>query len=162
MPELHKYTEDVLDEEGNIKIPKGDVEQVKDDKGNPVYITQERAEQLNNSDDSDTYEQKVTNLQAMWKNFCVSDTYEPGSVSKPITVAIGLDSGKIIRDAHLEALAYVAQHQIHVDDFFFAHPVFLIRRKPQGEITRRNTLCGKDIPSDAQKEEHRKDKQKGM
>ena len=115
MPELHKYTEDVLDEEGNIKIPKGDVEQVKDDKGNPVYITQERAEQLNNSDDSDTYEQKVTNLQAMWKNFCVSDTYEPGSVSKPITVAIGLDSGKITGNETYNCGGYleVGGHKIH-------------------------------------------------
>ena len=115
MPELHKYTEDVLDEEGNIKIHKGDVEQVKDDKDNPVYITQERAEQLNNSDDADTYEQKVANLQAMWKNFCISDTYEPGSVSKPITVAIGLDSGKITGNETYNCGGYleVGGHKIH-------------------------------------------------
>ena len=115
MPELHKYTEDVLDEEGNIKKHAGDVEQVKDDKDNPVYITQERAEQLNNSDDSDTYDQKVTNLQAMWKNFCVSDTYEPGSVSKPITVAIGLDSGKITGNETYNCGGYleVGGHKIH-------------------------------------------------
>ncbi len=31
-----------------------------------------------------------------WKNFCISETYEPGSVAKPFTVAAGLDSGKII------------------------------------------------------------------
>ncbi|SFU79890.1 penicillin-binding transpeptidase domain-containing protein [Butyrivibrio sp. M55] len=115
MPELHKYTEDVLDEDGNIKIHKGDVEQVKDDKDNPVYITAERAEQLNNSDDADTYEQKVANLQAMWKNFCISDTYEPGSVSKPITVAIGLDSGKITGNETYNCGGYleVGGHKIH-------------------------------------------------
>ena len=116
MPELHKYTEDVLDEEGNIKIHKGDVEQVvDDDTKNPVYITAERAEQLNNSDDAETYEQKVTNLQAMWKNFCISDTYEPGSVSKPITVAIGLDSGKITGNETYNCGGYleVGGHKIH-------------------------------------------------
>ena len=116
MPELHKYTEDVLDEEGNIKIHKGDVEQVvDDDTKNPVYITAERAEQLNNSDDADTYEQKVANLQAMWKNFCISDTYEPGSVSKPITVAIGLDSGKITGNETYNCGGYleVGGHKIH-------------------------------------------------
>ncbi|WP_242827192.1 MULTISPECIES: penicillin-binding transpeptidase domain-containing protein [Butyrivibrio] len=116
MPELHKYTEDVLDEEGNIKIQKGDVEQVvDDDTKNPVYITAERAEQLNNSDDAETYEQKVTNLQAMWKNFCISDTYEPGSVSKPITVAIGLDSGKITGNETYNCGGYleVGGHKIH-------------------------------------------------
>ncbi len=31
----------------------------------------------------------------VWKNFCISDTYEPGSVAKTITTAIGIDSGKL-------------------------------------------------------------------
>ena len=35
------------------------------------------------------------NLNALWKNFCISDTYEPGSVSKPFTVAAGIESGSI-------------------------------------------------------------------
>lgn len=34
-------------------------------------------------------------LAAVWKNYCISETYEPGSVAKPFTVAIGLDSGKM-------------------------------------------------------------------
>ncbi|MBQ2610230.1 MAG: cell division protein FtsI [Butyrivibrio sp.] len=116
MPELHKYTEDVLDEEGNIKIHKGDVEQVvDDDTKNPVYITQERADEFNNSDSPELYEQKVTNLQRLWKNFCVSDTYEPGSVSKPLTVAIGLDSGKITGNETYNCGGYleVGGHKIH-------------------------------------------------
>ena len=32
---------------------------------------------------------------AVWKNFCISDTYEPGSTMKPFTVAAAIDSGKI-------------------------------------------------------------------
>ncbi len=33
---------------------------------------------------------------ALWKNFCISDTYEPGSVMKPFTVAMGLESGALM------------------------------------------------------------------
>ena len=29
----------------------------------------------------------------IWRNFCVSDTYEPGSPSKILTVASGLEEG---------------------------------------------------------------------
>lgn len=31
----------------------------------------------------------------MWRNFCISDTYEPGSTMKPFTVAAGLESGTL-------------------------------------------------------------------
>lgn len=34
-------------------------------------------------------------LNALWKNFCISDTYEPGSTIKPFTVATGLETGRI-------------------------------------------------------------------
>lgn len=32
---------------------------------------------------------------SLWKNFCISDTYEPGSTMKPFTVAMGIETGKI-------------------------------------------------------------------
>lgn len=31
----------------------------------------------------------------LWRNFCITDTYEPGSVMKPFTVAMGLETGKL-------------------------------------------------------------------
>ncbi len=34
-------------------------------------------------------------LAELWKNYCISATYEPGSVAKPFTVAMALDSGAI-------------------------------------------------------------------
>ena len=37
--------------------------------------------------------QKYTLLNEMWRNFCVSDTYEPGSNVKPMVVAAALESG---------------------------------------------------------------------
>ena len=35
------------------------------------------------------------NLNAVWKNFCIANTYEPGSTAKPFTIAAGLESGKM-------------------------------------------------------------------
>ncbi len=37
-------------------------------------------------------------LDELWKNFCISTTYEPGSVAKPFTVAMALDAGVINGD----------------------------------------------------------------
>lgn len=39
--------------------------------------------------------QKYILLNALWRNFCVSDTYEPGSTVKPMTVAAGIESGVV-------------------------------------------------------------------
>jgi len=38
---------------------------------------------------------KNQNLNNLWKNFCISTTYEPGSTYKPFTVACGLEAGKL-------------------------------------------------------------------
>ena len=34
-------------------------------------------------------------LNQRWKNFCISENYEPGSTAKPFTVATGIESGKM-------------------------------------------------------------------
>lgn len=52
--------------------------------------TPEQIEKLKENEVSD-----FDALAAVWKNFCISETYEPGSVAKPFTVAMGLDSGKM-------------------------------------------------------------------
>lgn len=42
--------------------------------------------------EEDTYYQT---LNALWRNFCITDTFEPGSTYKPFTVAMGLETGRL-------------------------------------------------------------------
>ncbi len=49
-----------------------------------------------------TEDQILTNLNQIWKNFCITDTYEPGSTAKPFTVAAALESGTINENMHYE------------------------------------------------------------
>lgn len=62
-----------------------------DEKGNKTgeYLTEENMDVLD--DEGMLYQ----HLDALWKNYCISSTYEPGSVAKPFTVAAGVESGKI-------------------------------------------------------------------
>ncbi|MGM9917223.1 penicillin-binding transpeptidase domain-containing protein [Anaerotignum sp.] len=46
-----------------------------------------------------TDEEKSEYLNSTWKNFCVSDTYEPGSVYKPLVVAAALEEGVITQNS---------------------------------------------------------------
>lgn len=54
------------------------------------------------------------NLNALWKNFCINDTYEPGSVAKPFTVAAGIESGSITgtESYNCEGFLHVGDHDI--------------------------------------------------
>lgn len=40
-------------------------------------------------------DEKLNLLNQLWKNFCVSDTYEPGSTIKPFTMAGALENGTL-------------------------------------------------------------------
>lgn len=54
-----------------------------------AYYTEE---QIATMQEENTY---YDALNALWRNFCISDTYEPGSTAKALTLATGLESGKI-------------------------------------------------------------------
>ena len=50
--------------------------------------------------DAMTEDQIMVNLNNLWKNYCISSTYEPGSTMKPFTVAAALESGAITGNEH--------------------------------------------------------------
>ncbi|MCM1424235.1 MAG: penicillin-binding transpeptidase domain-containing protein, partial [bacterium] len=68
------------------------------------YVTEEALEGMN---DQVMYQ----HLNALWKNFCIVDSYEPGSVAKPFTVAAALESGAITGNE-----TYLCQGELHVGD----------------------------------------------
>lgn len=51
----------------------------------------------------------------LWRNYCITDTYEPGSVMKPFTVAMGLETGKITGNETYNCTGFlqVADHKIY-------------------------------------------------
>ena len=51
------------------------------------YYTEDEIEKMSS-------EEKLDALNQMWRNFCVSDTYEPGSTYKPFVVAAALEEDK--------------------------------------------------------------------
>ena len=44
-------------------------------------------------------EETVEALNQMWRNFCITDPYEPGSTTKPLVVAAALEYGVIQKDS---------------------------------------------------------------
>ena len=53
----------------------------------PWYTTEALAKM---SDDD-----KLNAMNNLWRNFCVSDAFEPGSTAKPFTLATGLETGTL-------------------------------------------------------------------
>lgn len=51
-------------------------------------------------------EEQLEYLNTMWKNFCVSDTYEPGSIFKPMLVAAALEEGVITPNSSFQCNGY--------------------------------------------------------
>lgn len=72
-----------------------------------AYYTAEEIEQM----DEEAY---YAALDALWKNFCISDTYEPGSTAKAITLATGLEIGRIQGNETYDCggMLQVADHKI--------------------------------------------------
>lgn len=56
------------------------------------FYTEEQISAMDNA-------QMLEALNQIWRNYCVSDAYEPGSTFKPITSAAGLDAAAIANDS---------------------------------------------------------------
>jgi len=72
-----------------------------------TIITEENKEEVL-ADEEVLYQ----NLYNLWKNYCIQETYEPGSTAKPFTVAAGLESGKMTGNEY-----YTCNGQLHVGDY---------------------------------------------
>jgi stage V sporulation protein D (sporulation-specific penicillin-binding protein) len=81
------------------------------DLNNPKDLTKYYTEEEISQMDDDTY---YDTLNALWKNFCISETYEPGSTAKSMTLAAGIESGKILGNETYNCGGYldVADHHI--------------------------------------------------
>lgn len=67
-----------------------------DELGNKVDLESETGGYINETNLANmSSELLLANYNALWRNFCISNTYEPGSVFKPFTVAAALDNGSI-------------------------------------------------------------------
>ncbi len=60
-------------------------------------------------------DQVYLNLNNLWKNYCITGTYEPGSTAKPFTVAAGLELGTISPASTFDCNGYldIGGYQIH-------------------------------------------------
>ena len=76
-----------------------------------AVITEDQVLEHFSREDVISYGQQVAWNQ-IWRNFCVSDTYEPGSPSKIFTVATGLEEGVLKGNESFECTGY-----LHVGDY---------------------------------------------
>ncbi len=66
--------------------------------------------------EEDAYEKaKMEALNALWKNYCINSTYEPGSTIKPFTMAAGLEEGILTGNESYvcNGVMEVGGHEIH-------------------------------------------------
>ena len=86
-----------------------------------------------------TGSQKSNALQEMWKNKCVSDTYEPGSVFKTVTAAIAIEEGSV---TNVDAVNYNCVGSLQVDDWVIS----CWRTLPHGKQSLRQGLMNSCNP----------------
>lgn len=87
------------------------------DLNDPFTLPEEKeAELALIEDETERGKERTKALQAQWRNMAVSDTYEPGSVFKIITMAIGLEEGVITEDSSFPCYGKIPAGQIQGRD----------------------------------------------
>lgn len=73
-----------------------------------AYFTEEELAGMSDED-------KMNQLNKLWQNYTISNTFEPGSTFKPFTEAMGLDSGSLCGDETYicDGSEWVSGHEIH-------------------------------------------------
>ncbi len=116
-------------ENGEVAESSGDTETVDDASNIAINVGQEEDGEGGTADESDPYagmsyaeaydkayeDAKMEALNALWKNFCINSTYEPGSTMKPFTMATGLEEGILKGDESYvcNGVLTVGDHEIH-------------------------------------------------
>lgn len=107
-------TEEVEEKE-NVEVePEGMTPQMTD--GVSTFAPVESMEFQAGRAYEDAYEKaKMEALNALWKNFCINSTYEPGSTMKPFTMACGLEEGILTGNENYlcEGVLSIGGHEIH-------------------------------------------------
>lgn len=76
------------------------------DLNNPyTLISKLQSEQLTAQEDKEISEQDM--LNAMWRNGCINDTYEPGSTFKIITAAAGFEAGVVTLEDNFSCPGFI-------------------------------------------------------
>ncbi len=77
--------------------------------------SEEKPEEEKDPEDTEELYDSEEIKNAVWKNFCISDTYEPGSTMKPFTVAAAIDAGKITGNETYNCTGAldIGEHTIH-------------------------------------------------
>lgn len=88
------------------------------------YYTEEQIEAMSD-------EEKLDTLNSLWNNFCVSDTYEPGSTFKPFVISAGLETGVLTGEE-----SYTCGGALHVGD----HDIHCSNRDGHGAQTLKRAL----------------------
>ncbi|MCC8026821.1 MAG: penicillin-binding protein 2 [Clostridium sp.] len=99
-------------------------------KNDGAVITEDQVFDHFSREDVLSYGQQVAWNQ-IWRNFCVSDTYEPGSPSKIFTVAAALEEGVLGKDESFECGGF-----LHVAD----RDIFCVNRYGHGTLTVQESL----------------------
>ncbi|MDE5588516.1 MAG: cell division protein FtsI [Acetatifactor sp.] len=82
------------------------VEQV--DIGNGYYEIKKSGKVIDQAVlDAMSEDELYLNLNNLWKNYCITGTYEPGSVAKPFTVAAALETGVIAPNSTFECTGFM-------------------------------------------------------
>ena len=78
-------------------------------------------------------DEQLEALNKIWQNFCVTQTYEPGSTVKPLTVATGLETGALTGNE-----TYVCDGKEQVG----GHTIHCVNRSGHGLLTIEQSIMG--------------------